>query len=158
MNPNHVPRPTEYRKVLFRSKCEAVFARLLDLNGFGWIYEPDFIKVGRWVPDFWISIQLAKPYWLSMVLEYKPQEVTQTYRDELTSRFDKLRPKMAGTVFGLLIGNAYDLSIPRTAEYHFNGEWRTAGVLGGVWNKFDEAKSFRFDLKNQPRQEEGCLP
>jgi hypothetical protein len=71
-------RPTEYKGVVYRSKCEAMFARYLELDladavdeacelsryggpfftgvtssgGWGFVYEPPKPTVGRWVFDF----------------------------------------------------------------------------------------------------------
>lgn len=86
--------PTEYRGVRFRSKSEAVFARVLDLCGHEWEYEPEQPKClysggarsnHRW--DFYLPL-------IDYYLEYKPKKPTATYiqnlRHDLAFDYDEL--------------------------------------------------------------------
>ncbi len=67
-------RPTEYRRIRFRSKSEAVLARALDLANKKWKYEVLFCG-HEW--DFQL---LGNP---TIFLEYKPRLPTRTYLEEL---------------------------------------------------------------------------
>jgi hypothetical protein len=86
-------RPTEYKGVRYRSKCEAMFARWLDLeckcdqyDGFS--YEPN---ICGWIPDFiaWKTTFIRKttiPEISYSIIEYKPSIPTDTYLDEFVER------------------------------------------------------------------------
>lgn len=106
-------RPTEYKGIRFRSKCEAMFARYLELqlaeeeflcshkgplfsgtfgNGKGgFVYEP---TLPGWKPDFlvWrISSEYAgMPSMCIEIIEYKPSAPTDTYCAEFRDRAEKL--------------------------------------------------------------------
>jgi hypothetical protein len=84
------PRPTEHRGIVYRSKCEAMFALWLELrNSSDTIidYEPDWAELGDYVPDF--SVHSPIPIYdrsgVSLfasqveVIEYKPSRPTLTY-------------------------------------------------------------------------------
>lgn len=102
--PHLEARPTEYRRIVFRSKCEAQVALLLDISAKRdevarqWWYEPDFLSTGDYVPDFLIyELELGldgvayQDHW--KVVECKPTTVTETYRRELAGRFVKISEK-----------------------------------------------------------------
>lgn len=102
-------RPTEYRGIQYRSKCEAMFARYLDLDHqeqkeiwnfqqkrssfrkipeicLGFYYEPAGVSVNKWVPDF-VTFEVTQhetrtsgmPEIVYSVIEYKPSKPTTTY-------------------------------------------------------------------------------
>jgi len=87
-------RPTEYRGIQYRSKCEAMFARYLTLreDGFtgGYQYEPEGLQMFlQWIPDFVVFRMVTNSYSLAglpcldyQVIEYKPSEPTGTYTTE----------------------------------------------------------------------------
>lgn len=108
-------RPTEYRGIVYKSKCEAMFARYLELsvpdtlrtyarynrepnyqsvtpNHCGYVYEPAGFEVGDWVPDFvafWSlmpNTNFQLPSMIYEVIEYKPSKPTETYLDEFSAR------------------------------------------------------------------------
>jgi hypothetical protein len=97
-------RPTEYRGVVFRSRSEAILARVFDLWGMAWMYEPRFLSLGKWTPDFWVVTQMTNgkesPGIMSMVLDYKPNEISQVCRGELAFKFRKYLAflRMRGTL------------------------------------------------------------
>jgi hypothetical protein len=70
-------KPTWYRGVLFRSRLEVAWARLLDAVGVEWDYEPEHFamrnrgKVWRYNCDFWLP---GLGFWL----EIKPKYPNQT--------------------------------------------------------------------------------
>ncbi|MFN9583403.1 MAG: hypothetical protein ACK566_12170 [Bacteroidota bacterium] len=116
-------RPTEYKGVRYRSKCEAMFARYLDLEreesvrcGFGpggFEYEPSYLDVDGWKPDFlkWFVIDqvvvgnFCGPGIRYVVIEYKPSRPTGTYIEEFVERVTKLRHRLlsSGCLFALEI-------------------------------------------------------
>lgn len=146
-------RPTEYCGVTFRSLSEAIFARALHLNRIVWQYEPPNFKVNEWSPDF-----LAAPEKLSdleFLIEYKPGEITDTYRSDLERRFSYLHThsKLERPMY-LVAGSTYDLSSPRTVErfcpYAEDFPWYTVPIEEclGLIKCWDVAKEYRFDLKH----------
>lgn len=76
--------PTEYRGVMFRSRLESQWARMMDVLEWTWDYEPD-LQVGSVIPDFLVSFP-SRP----VVLECKPA-VTQS---EVSERRRELVRKM----------------------------------------------------------------
>ena len=113
-------RPTEYKGVLYRSKCEAMFARYLELEAevsasygafggpfykahslgsgaAGFVYEPEGLSVDGWTPDFleWrvCNSQLLGcqiPYLGYRMIEYKPTKPTKTYAKEFATRVEAI--------------------------------------------------------------------
>lgn len=59
-----------------------------------WIYEPDFLRLDDYVPDFACQVPTLdrRSFWW-VVIEYKPRLVTDTYLDELAERFEDLQMK-----------------------------------------------------------------
>jgi hypothetical protein len=99
----HKARPTEYAGVVFKSKSEAQVALYLDLRlsqqkkmRSAFRYEPSFLKVDDYVPDFllhFLEPVHGQPHVMESswkIVEYKPSQVTETYRDELAGRFEKV--------------------------------------------------------------------
>ena len=79
-------KKTEYMGTVFRSKSEAMFARLLDLTcDTVWFYEPEqFRLVDKYVPDFLIIKKKENKPRLDFI-EYKPKEPTASYLGNLVS-------------------------------------------------------------------------
>jgi len=143
------PSPTEYRGTVFRSKSEAVIARGFDLESIQWRYEPSEYEVDGWVPDF--EIDSSKTEWW-IVVEYKPTQITRTYRDLLKKRFKELRenwrleypgePNDLAT--GLLIGSPFS---DKTASFEvFSNHGSTMFDIPEFYRSWHEAKRYRFDL------------
>lgn len=129
--------PTEWRRVRYRSKCEAMFAvwlygNLINLNrdlqndgqsrfqvGFDFQYEPQSLVIGRWVPDFfvarvfsefWKQEVFPKAYYDYEVIEYKPSEPTQAYLDCFGDRCAQLHEKLfleKTVAYSLFYGSPY---------------------------------------------------
>ena len=89
METDFTPRPTEYRGVLFKSKSEAKYARLLDIvqPEIGWAYEPkDIAHIltqitnSNYCPDFvgFVAAPGNRGF-LCAVVEYKPKRPTDAY-------------------------------------------------------------------------------
>jgi len=107
-------RPTEYNGVRYRSKSEAMFARYLELTidrefsrknancgancrRGGFIYEPEFLRLDDWTPDFFFwqvyASKHAEPAITGSAIEYKPARPTETYVDEFDRRCCALSEK-----------------------------------------------------------------
>ena len=144
----HAARPTEYSGVVFKSKCEAIFARNIDLCRGLWEYEPAQRSIGSWRPDFRVVFRNLKHNQLhTFIIEYKPSAPTFTYKQELGVRFAQLW-KARDDELGLLIcGNPFDPIIPRTVE-HFSveGVWNEYRIGNLFWLRWAEAMNYRFDL------------
>ena len=139
------PIPTEYKGVRFRSKSEAIFARAMDLAFPGdlfWEYEPKDFAIDWWVPDF----HVIHPYSGDCLIEYKPSEVTETYKENLGSRFWVSMERHPRLYTYLFCGNH------RSAErkyWSFDGSWqedKTFWFWCEITIRFEEAAKYRFDL------------
>lgn len=107
MNAIMKPTKTEYKRIIFDSKSEAVFARCLDMAGHGWVYHPaehcghewdflvfrrPYIKPGRkkivsvggvsYFNPLTFHEHVRKP----LLIEYKPSMPTDTYVENLTEK------------------------------------------------------------------------
>lgn len=100
------PRQTEYKGVVYKSKCEAMFARWLELHlkgrgsiGSGFLYEPAGMSaLTGWTPDF-VAFEISRPTEITLcglpcleytVIEYKPSRPTDTYIREFANRCKEL--------------------------------------------------------------------
>lgn len=163
-------RPTEYKGIRYRSKSEAMFARWLEISigeefnfdrlncggrcgAGGFVYEPSFLTIGEWTPDFfrW-AIHTSKATYPSVYgtsIEYKPSKPTITYLDEFAIRCSALTEIAPypcsyelyyGGFFdkpaGLILWDA-DYGIHEAPHYEFN--W-----IGG---HAPEVMATRFDLE-----------
>ncbi len=141
-----VARPTEYKGLLFRSKCEAIFARNLDLVGALWEYEPPEFKLSDgWVPDFKIAFlcTACKPPHVEWLLaEYKPSEPTPTYLNELYGRFACLGTQEKCVV---IIGSPFNKHRKVLTWVNKADEWRES-QSARLMMRLDEAARYRFDL------------
>jgi len=140
-------RETEYKGVVFRSMSEAVVARSLDLYGDMWEYEPpEFRLSDGWAPDFLVSSN-RKNHIALFLIEYKPAKPTDTYKKELRKRFDCLKLREGYPCPIILYGSPFDITVVRGAEYYgFTDIWKEVD-WSGVFDKWDEAKRYRFDLQ-----------
>lgn len=143
---DYTPRPTEYCGVVFRSKCEAIFARNLDLRGFSqWNYEPQ-ISPG-WNPDFW-AIQKMKTMqrgFLSWIIEYKPESATETYKNETAKRFSEVCGEISNLGCVICCGSPFNQT--RETWVLFKDGWREVEGIVKFLHFLEEAHKFRFDLK-----------
>jgi hypothetical protein len=166
-----VARKTEYKGVVYRSKCEAMFAKWLELHlktrgaiGSGFVYEPvGMIALAGWTPDF-VAFEISNPseHTLSglpclayTIIEYKPSRPTQTYVIEFAERCKALFEQWEAhgwldiayrSSFVLQFGSVFS---DERASIHVSGDWG--------WTPFEtatdwlapyenEVKSTRFDL------------
>jgi len=164
-------KKTEYKKIIFDSKSEAVFARTLDLGGHQWIYHPPEHCSHMW--DFLVFRMHMGDTPMPILVEYKPKMPTNTYVDELTNKM-RCDPKESVVVWGNP-WDSVDRSIDGPQECCYRvypifcsygkygwgnfirladngGDWPTSSrhptwdVLGITEAMAQEAKNFRFDL------------
>ena len=95
-------RPTEYRGIQYRSKCEAMFAMWLHLRNSDDVlieYEPEWAVNGDYVADFaihrpaWSDDRIAVAVTCIEVIEYKPSMPTITYCDDVMKKLKELADK-----------------------------------------------------------------
>jgi hypothetical protein len=145
--------PTHYKGQLFRSKSEAIFIRSLELAGWDyWEYEPARFKVDGWTPDFWAIRNFynrtqKKRVISSLLIEYKPAPVTDSYKAILAGRFDCiLKQSIEMTVLPVLaIGNAFDRKVKREAWFTDGKRWDLVDSF--FFAHLDEARNYRYDLE-----------
>lgn len=158
-------RPTEYRGVVYRSKCEAMFARWLELkcteegDPFGIIYEPtNYATLDGWVPDFLVwsveNVDVGMPQLRRILYEYKPSRPTETYLQTYHKRTAELQASYAsccgpGVSHQLIYGSVYTKDRGRAFG---NATWLDYQKLNPLdWiGDFERAiKETRFDLEVQ---------
>lgn len=137
-------RKTEYKGVVVRSKCEAIFAACLEIAGNRWEYEPSTDDGVSW--DFYVepSGGLAS----SVLVQYKPSPPSHTvWREWVESeRDDNKTPKV------LVVGNPFNSeAIPvedRAYAMATIVRWRRYWTFNRSWIKYHEKtvqESMRFD-------------
>lgn len=152
--------PTEYKGVVFRSKCEALFARNLDLSG-GWLweYEPfEFRSKDGWQPDFRLAALVPTrvmggwsiPQGIAdALLEYKPSDVTDTYLDHAATRaFDIASKNQIPFSFFIVCGSPFNRI--RKSYWLLEGRFQLQEGHCQWLEWIDEAREYRFDLKDAP--------
>jgi hypothetical protein len=155
----HIPRKTEYKGIVFKSKSEAIVARSMDLAGCLWRYEPiETLCQDGYILDFWIVIPqklLADNIGFHTVfMEYKPSKPTDTYCNELYDRVRSLKSTIIKSLW-VLYGTPFDNVVPSGVMGTFVDEANDSNKLWVPlenWNKvfirrWAEAKQYRFDLK-----------
>ena len=143
----HEAIPTEYCGVKFRSKSEAIFARGLEFRQFIWQYEPWWWNVKGWTPDFWAIRQSVTSHInVSLLIEYKPRIVTDTYKDLLLKRFHDLGQQTCGHLCVLACGNWFDKEYD-TFYISDAGKWKRCEKELQLFQFIEEAAKFRFDLQ-----------
>jgi len=144
--------PTEYAGVKFRAKSEAIFARALDLEKLLWEYEPpDFFDPGIWKPDFFICWRSKGHKVAKCLLEFKPCETTEAYRESLHIKINDSLGQLGGKFFFLLVeASPFDVSGKASVYSIANNPHHPieAPIFKSVVSMFSEARKFRFDLKN----------
>ena len=150
-------KPTEYKGIVYRSKCEAILARAIDLQGHEFIYEPERLIIldgmKEWCPDFSVMV-LDGGFWDELIVEYKPAMITDTYRECLSKRFNKLSEGLSDLPFSsgisrtflLICGNPYEGRTTTMQQYHPVSGWHEETKVKGLHSMLKKAKSYRFDL------------
>ena len=155
---NTQARQTEYKRVVYRSKSEAMFAACLDYMGVRFEYEPEWLRVGNWIPDFAIFGNYPGYRWNLWVVEYKPADPTSQYLDEMEGNFRKLSERFPDlfTLAAVMCGSMFESCLARHVAWRFqDGEfsqvqWQQLMPQFVSNDALDYAHSVRFDL-GQPR-------
>lgn len=126
-------RPTCYSGVFFKSEAEAILARCFDLfternrDSIQWVYKPEQLRDGDWVPCFYIVINDNSKKGMgavarSIVIEYKPmplnfEETSQIFKHfrnlherkqvKIDENIRKLHERFPKIEFNILHGGAY---------------------------------------------------
>lgn len=137
-----IPRITEYKGIVFRSKSEAICARAFDLCDCKVEYEPEYLGINNWIPDF----KITRKNEISIV-EYKPAPVTETYLKFLQQNFISLLIKYPKYEFGLLVKSYNDkfcfgFSLEEGVLKKYNKDTFDDSFL----EAWETAKQYRFDL------------
>lgn len=146
--------PTDFGGVRFRSKSEAMYAAALEFSGLRWSYEPQWLRVGDWVPDF--VVYPSRPDERPLAIEYKPARVTDAYLERLAEKFRQLESRRVDTLLAIYNwfsddANAaftlYRGKIGMLCQLDFEMEhlkaapgWLTQSIIQSV-------KEYRFDLQ-----------
>lgn len=150
-------RPTEYEGVVFRSKSEAMFARLLDMMNSDWAYEPDYMAVDGWLPDFVIPAVEEHFHVILLVVEYKPSNPTETYINEFAGRISRLSRiwefsmcEIRGVVcwinwFGMNTNSGAYIIEDGGCAIREADQWEPL-FMKGAYAYRDEIRNYRFDL------------
>lgn len=147
LEPQLKARPTEYCGVRFRSKSEAIFARVLDIGGYFWEYEPKIFCSSEWKPDFWVIHQHRHPKKeiASILLEYKPRRPTETYLEQLSVK--AMPASQLGHQVWLIACSPFNDDDPRLFALEEDGSWSRPNNGGPfIKSEFFEAAQYRFDL------------
>lgn len=157
---NVTARPTEYRGIQYRSKCEAMFARWLELKNSDdviVIYEPDWAEIEDYVPDFAVIRPLPDgervPLFGTSVelIEYKPTRPTLTYVKETTKKLYEISRRelkendVAEVMLTIYFGSVFSVDRgvfyfnPPSGFIYCNRNW-----LSGHEKSI---RNFRFDLE-----------
>jgi hypothetical protein len=167
--------PTEYKGVEYRSKCEAMFARWLDicttehLRVDGFWYEPKSLSINGYTPDFlaWTVEPSQQPMGIlpnicNHVIEYKPSRPTSAY----IKKFENYARSVAKAMYSTGMEDWVYQS--QWSIYYGSVYTETRGVIGfhpiGITGKSwdidvdwlegleDELRSTRFDLVQPCRE------
>lgn len=140
------PTPTEYHGIVFRSKSEALFARVLDLRTDAWIYEPAWLAdPDGWVPDFFVLARMTKYPHKAFVIEYKPRIPTETYLKQLAGRMARISNNY-GFLCICAYGSFYDEPREIIAQMFYDGE-SVQTVRFANADIMRRALEYRFDLQ-----------
>lgn len=153
------PIKTEYAGTVFRSKSEAMFARWIDIGPLNrkWIYEPDFLKVGDYVPDFLMWGIGESPHRtehiVAEVVEYKPSLPTSSYINRLELIYPEIERLVAqkqspvSFSFDIAVGSVWN-----DVRCHFRRTKSTRKFrrIDYDWlgEYINQIKSYRFDLQH----------
>ena len=150
------PSPTSYKGIRYKSKCEAIFARMMDMqNYFQWAYlEPQWQLYPNfedgYIPDFWLQTRTGQ----QIFVEYKTTPPKYEYLVALKSRVNQAvwLPDRGINAFVLVKGNPYDNPPNDKWEVHYVMEddkfnrkdfSQNLSVLKAL---SPEARNYRFDV------------
>ena len=160
-------RPTEYKGVRYRSKSEAILAFCMDKAGYKFEYEPDLKCDGlEWKPDFIVHKQWSGCVFL---LEYKPCEPTEAYKEWIANEFKKVKKLDCSNVLNLGEGAFVDVSFIYWNNFYksdpsgfmFADEYPEKVITYLMFDMLnneikpyiENAKQYRFDLAQSSRDD-----
>ena len=138
--------PTDYNGIRFRSKCEAIFYRNLQLHGWLVAYEPDHWLVDGWSFDFHVAWLMQRGAIANVLIEYKPSEPTAAYMERHEQRIRSLGKSLTGFHNVVAIGSPFN-PIRKSLKFdHLTGEWTDFESTVQIFGFIDDAAKHRFDL------------
>ena len=120
--------PTDYNGIRFRSKCEAIFYRNLELGGWLVEYEPKQWLADGWSFDFLAVRKDECGGLLLLLIEYKPSKPTAAYMERHLSRIRSLGGKISG----------FENVVAYVSAFGPPGHW--ASMAYEFWEEMDGAK------------------
>lgn len=154
--------PTDFMGVRFRSKSEAMFANVLEHLGLVWVYEPAFLVVGDYSPDFICFTKEFGCLARAHVIEYKPSKPTPAYFERLADKAPLIRRKFGQIQCGIEVNsiNFFEDAQLDVWEY-VSKQWikRPVQLPDAI---LDSVMSYRYDLEStvtnapQPPQQEAA--
>ena len=156
-------RPTDFRGITYRSKCEAMFALWLELRNSSDVvieYEPDWAELKDYVPDFAVFRPLNAGERIPQfetsieIIEYKPSRPTFTYVKDCMAKNAMIietffKPhRYVEAAISVYFGSVYSED-RGVFTYNGNGSF---GVSSMDWMRGHEKtiREFRFDLEAEP--------
>jgi hypothetical protein len=143
-NKKMTPRPTDYKGVRFRSKTEAVYARMFDMLGWPWNYEPE---IPGWThnPDFIVGCRRNGGQVELTIMEVKPKRPSKAY----LASIEKAAKSFCGLRCGALVvyGNPWDGGEMMSIRMRRDG-WGDPDEAPGFMQLLVEASEYRFDLES----------
>ena len=154
-------RPTSFGGIEFRSKSEAMLACAMAAAHQVFEYEPEWLRVGEYTPDF---ITVYNPAYgprkvyrsrelCTSLYEYKPSLPTRTYLNELHGRMeacmDLIGMRRDRVIPTVVIGNDWNQNRCVMRWMNESGEWRTINgweCIGLTDAHIQYARDYRFDL------------
>ena len=126
------------------------------MAGMWWEYEPEkYQTADGWVPDFFCCWKTKNKHICFALLEYKPQEVTATYKAVLANRFDTLQSEYKFLVTGSVFNSV------RRVEVLNEGAWQDAppnGIAKEMLHYLEQASTYRFDLAHDQASKAKEIP
>ena len=161
-----IARPTEYRGIQYRSKCEAMFALWLDLRYSEErqivIYEPEWGEIEDYTLDFavhrpqvgYTAEDIIRFVTSIEVIEYKPVRPTFSYINRVFPLLKKLCAKVQSPSKGIMFVNPYiywgSVFSEDRGFVHCRGDGETS-LTQCDWIRINEKRirDYRFDLESE---------
>lgn len=139
--------PTDFMGVRFRSKSEAMFANVLENIGQTWFYEPSFLTVGDYTPDFISITKRNNRQIFANIIEYKPSRPTKAYFERLLIKSSDIFQKtgMMSKSFTIVSVNFFEPFNIKCWSI-VSGKWVEVHTSGVTEEVFNSVRSYRYDL------------
>lgn len=145
MSDPFAPKQTSYKGVVFRSKTEAIYARVFDLIGWTWEYEPE---IPGWPhrPDFLMAGKYKGGEVCLFVVEIKPAKPTKSYLDSIERSAAQFATGFRSDSI-VLFGNPWDRGDGMVIKMA-DGKWLDPEPVEWLMGFLIEALDYRFDLES----------